>query len=40
MVSLAFPLQVKALCQPLKEEGEDINTNNLIRCDQKLAKQN
>lgn len=40
MVSLAFPLQVKALCQPLNEEGEDINTNNLIRCDQKLAKQN
>lgn len=37
MVSLAFPLQVKALCQPLKEE-EDINTNNLIRCDQKLAE--
>lgn len=38
MASLAFPLPVKALCQPLNEEGEDINTNNLIRCE--LAKQN
>ena len=40
MASLAFALPVKALCQPLNEEGEDTNRNNLIRCDQKLAKQN